>query len=125
MEFTAESTLIKAQHLLVQFLSQKSYYNENNNIYYKLYNAQYLLNEYVSNQHKLIFDNHKYMQEKQENNEKSLNSEENVNKYEESKDDTTENNNQSNYNINFPPIIKDNSFKAASFFNKKYFSTTD
>ena len=125
MEFTAESTLIKAQHLLVQFLSQKSYYNENNNIYYKLFNAQYLLNEYVSNHHKLIFDNYKYMQEKQENNEKSLNSEENVNKYEESKDDTTENSNQSNYNINFPPMIKDSSFKTPSFFKKKYFSTTD
>jgi len=125
MEFTAESTLIKAQHLLVQFLSQKSYYNENNNIYYKLFNAQYLLNEYVSNQHKLIFENFKYMQEKQENNEKSLNSEENVNKYEESKDDTTENSNQSNYNINFPPMIKDSSFKTPSFFKKKYFSTTD
>ena len=125
MEFTAESTLIKAQHLLVQFLCQKSYYNDNNNIYYKLYNAQYLLNEYVINQHKLIFDNYKYMQERKQNNEKCVNKEEDVNKLEECIDDTTENNNQSNYNINFPPIIKDNSFKAASLFKKKYFSTTD
>ena len=125
MEFTAESTLIKAQHLLVQFLCQKSYYNDNNNIYYKLYNAQYLLNEYVINQHKLIFDNYKYMQERKQNNEKCVNKEEDVNKLEECIDDTTENNNQSNYNINFPPIIKDNSFKAASLFKKRYFSTTD
>ena len=64
MEFTAESSLIKAQNLLVQFLSQKNYYKDNNNINYKLYNAQLLVNEYVSNQHKLMFDNSKYMQEK-------------------------------------------------------------
>ena len=54
MEFTAESNLLRAQHLLVQFLCQKSYYNDNNNINSKLYNAQFLLNDYVSNQHKLM-----------------------------------------------------------------------
>ena len=123
MEFTAESSLIKAQNLLVQYLSQKSYYNDNNNIYYKLYNAQMLLNDYVVDQHKQMFDNYKYIQEKKENNEKCLNNEEDVNKIDQYKDDITENNTQ--YNINFPPIIKENSFKAASLFKNKYFSTTD
>ena len=96
MEFTAESSLIKAQNLLVQFLSQKNYYKDNNNINYKLYNAQLLVNEYVSNQHKLMFDNFKRMQEKNENIAKCLNKEEDVNKLEEYKDDPKENNNKSN-----------------------------
>ena len=123
MEFTAESSLIKAQNLLVQYLSQKSYYNDNNNIYYKLYNAQMLLNEYLVDQHKQMFDNYKYMEEKKENNEKCLNNEEDVNKIDEHKDDIKENNTQ--YNINFPPILKDNSFKAASLFKKKFCNNYD
>ena len=117
--------LIKAQNLLVQFLSQKNYYKDNNNINYKLYNAQLLVNEYVSNQHKLMFDNFKHMQEKNENIAKCLNNEEDVNKLEEYKDDPKENNNKSNYNIDFPPIIKDNSFKPSSLFKNKYFSNTN
>ena len=125
MEFTAESSLIKAQHLLVQFLSQKSYYNDNDNINYKLYNAQFLINDYVNIQNKIMFDNYKYIQEKKEKNEKSVNNQEDVNNIEEYKEDNKENTTQSNYNINFPPIIKENSFKAASLFKKKYFSTTD
>ena len=125
MEFTAESSLIKAQNLLVQFLSQKNYYKDNNNINYKLYNAQLLVNEYVSNQHKLMFDNFKRMQEKNENIAKCLNNEEDVNKLEEYKDDPKENNTKSNYNIDFPPIIKDNSFKPSSLFKNKYFSNTN
>ena len=120
MEFTAESSLIKAQNLLVQYLSQKSYYNDNNNIYYKLYNAQMLLNEYLVDQHKQMFDNYKYMQEKKENNEKCLNNEEDVNKIYENKDDIN-----TQYKINFPPILKDNSFKAASLLKKKFCNNYD
>ena len=60
---------------------------------------------------------------KKENNEKCVNNEEDVNKIDEYKDDNKENNTQ--YNVNFPPLIKENSFKAASLFKKKYFSTTD
>ena len=116
MEFTAESSLLKAQHLLVQYLCQKSYYNDNNNINYKLYNAQFLLNDYVSNQHKLMFDNHKYIQENKEDNQKCVNNEEDVNKVEENKED---NNTQSDYLANFPPLFKQDTFKAASFFKKK------
>merc|ERR1711954_620389 len=78
MDYTAEANLLRAQHLLVQFLCQKSYYNDNNNINSKLFNAQFLLNEYVSNQHKLMFENYKYMTEKK-NNEKSVINEEDVN----------------------------------------------
>jgi len=120
MEFTAESSLIKAQNLLVQYLSQKSYYNDNNNIYYKLYNAQMLLNEYLVDQHKQMFDNYKYMEEKKENNEKCLNNEEDVNKIDENKDDIN-----TQYKINFPPILKDNSFKAASLLKKKFCNNYD
>ena len=50
--------------------------------------------------------------------------EEDVNTIEECKDENKENTTPSNYNINFPPL-KENSFKAASLFKKKYFSTTD
>ena len=82
-----------------------------------------LLNDYVVDQHKQMFDNYKYIQEKKENNEKCLNNEEDVNKIDQYKEDIKENNTQ--YNINFPPIIKENSFKAASLFKNKYFSTTD
>ena len=124
MDYTAEANLLRAQHLLVQFLCQKSYYNDNNNINSKLYNAQFLLNDYVSNQHKLMFENFKYMTEKQENKEKSVINDEDVNTIEECKDENKENTTPSNYNINFPPL-KENSFKAASLFKKKYFSTTD
>ena len=72
-----------------------------------------------------MFDNYRYIQEKKEKNEKSVNNQEDVNNIEEYKEDNKENTTQSNYNINFPPIIKENSFKAASLFKKKYFSTTD
>lgn len=116
MEFTAESSLLKAQHLLVQFLCEKSYYKDNNNIYYKLYNAQLLLNQYVNNQHKLMFDNYKYIEEKKENNEKSVNNEE----LEEYKDETKE-----NYNVNFPALLRDPSFKPSTLFNNRYFSNKD
>ena len=120
MDYTAEANLLRAQHLLVQFLCQKSYYNDNNNINSKLYNAQFLLNDYVSNQHKLMFENFKYMTEKKENNEKSVINEEDVNTIEECKDENKENTTPSNYNINFPPL-KENSFKAASLFKKNIF----
>ena len=116
MEFTAESSLLKAQHLLVQFLCEKSYYKDKTNINYKLYNAQLLLNQYVTNQHQLMFDNYKYIEEKKENNDNSLNNE----KIEEYKDDTKE-----NYDVNFPALIRDPSFKPSTFFNNRYFSNKD
>ena len=97
MEFTAESSLLKAQHLLVQYLCQKSYYNDNNNINYKLYNAQFLLNDYVSNQHKLMFDNYKYMEKRKEINEN--------NEVEISKDEEYDNDEQNDKESNYKTLI--------------------
>ena len=56
-----EYSLIQAQHYLVEFLSQKNYFiNNNSKIYSKLFNAQLILNEYINSHLKSIHDNYNY-----------------------------------------------------------------
>ena len=116
-----EYSLIQAQHYLVEFLSQKNYFiNNNSKIYSKLFNAQLILNEYINSHLKSIHDNYNYKYLNNDNNDTSENKEEDMNN---DANDNKENDKEAtSYKINFPPIKKDTSSNEASLFSRKKYN---
>jgi len=116
-----EYSLIQAQHYLVEFLSQKNYFiNNNSKIYSKLFNAQLILNEYINSHLKSIHDNYNYKYLNNDNNDTCENKEEDMNN---DANDNKENDKEAtSYKINFPPIKKDTSSNEASLFSRKKYN---
>ena len=116
-----EYSLIQAQHYLVEFLSQKNYFiNNNSKIYSKLFNAQLILNEYINSHLKSIHDNYNYKYLNNDNNDTRENKEEDMNN---DANDNKENDKEAtSYKINFPPIKKDTSSNEASLFSRKKYT---
>ena len=116
-----EYSLIQAQHYLVEFLSQKNYFiNNNSKIYSKLFNAQLILNEYINSHLKSIHDNYNYKYLNNDNNDTCENKEEDMNN--DGNDNKEKDKEATSYKINFPPIKKDTSSNEASLFSKKKYN---
>ena len=116
-----EYSLIQAQHYLVEFLSQKNYFiNNNSKIYSKLFNAQLILNEYINSHLKSIHDNYNYKYLNNDNNDTCENKEEDMNN--DGNDNKEKDKEETSYKINFPPIKKDTSSNEASLFSKKKYN---
>ena len=116
-----EYSLIQAQHYLVEFLSQKNYFiNNNSKIYSKLFNAQLILNEYINSHLKSIHDNYNYKYLNNDNNDTCENKEEDMNN--DDNDNKEKDKEETSYKINFPPIKKDTSSNEASLFSKKKYT---
>ena len=116
-----EYSLIQAQHYLVEFLSQKNYFiNNNSKIYSKLFNAQLILNEYINNHLKSIHDNYNYKYLNNDNNETCENKDEDMNN--DDNDNKEKDKEETSYKINFPPIKKDTSSNEASLFSRKKYT---
>ena len=116
-----EYSLIQAQHYLVEFLSQKNYFiNNNSKIYSKLFNAQLILNEYINNHLKSIHDNYNYKYLNNDNNDTCENKEEDMNN--DGNDNKEKDKEATSYKINFPPIKKDTSSNEASLFSRKKYT---
>ena len=116
-----EYSLIQAQHYLVEFLSQKNYFiNNNSKIYSKLFNAQLILNEYINSHLKSIHDNYNYKYLNNDNNDTCENKEEDMNN--DGNDNKEKDKEETSYKINFPPIKKDTSSNEASLFSKKKYT---
>ena len=116
-----EYSLIQAQHYLVEFLSQKNYFiNNNSKIYSKLFNAQLILNEYINNHLKSIHDNYNYKYLNNDNNDTCENKEEDMNN--DGNDNKEKDKEATSYKINFPPIKKDTSSNEASLFSRKKYN---
>ena len=116
-----EYSLIQAQHYLVEFLSQKNYFiNNNSKIYSKLFNAQLILNEYINSHLKSIHDNYNYKYLNNDNNDTCENKEEDMNN--DGNDNKEKDKEATSYKINFPPIKKDTSSNEASLFSRKKYN---
>ena len=116
-----EYSLIQAQHYLVEFLSQKNYFiNNNSKIYSKLFNAQLILNEYINSHLKSIHDNYNYKYLNNDNNDTCENKEEDMNN--DGNDNKEKDKEATSYKINFPPIKKDTSSNEASLFSRKKYT---
>ena len=116
-----EYSLIQAQHYLVEFLSQKNYFiNNNSKIYSKLFNAQLILNEYINSHLKSIHDNYNYKYLNNDNNDTCENKEEDMNN--DGNDNKEKDKEETSYKINFPPIKKDTSSNEASLFSRKKYT---
>ena len=116
-----EYSLIQAQHYLVEFLSQKNYFiNNNSKIYSKLFNAQLILNEYINSHLKSIHDNYNYKYLNNDNNDTCENKEEDMNN--DGNDNKEKDKQATSYKINFPPIKKDTSSNEASLFSRKKYT---
>ena len=116
-----EYSLIQAQHYLVEFLSQKNYFiNNNSKIYSKLFNAQLILNEYINSHLKSIHDNYNYKYLNIDNNDTCENKEEDMNN--DGNDNKEKDKEATSYKINFPPIKKDTSSNEASLFSRKKYN---
>ena len=116
-----EYSLIQAQHYLVEFLSQKNYFiNNNSKIYSKLFNAQLILNEYIFSHLKSIHDNYNYKYLNNDNNDTCENKEEDMNN--DGNDNKEKDKEATSYKINFPPIKKDTSSNEASLFSRKKYN---
>lgn len=116
-----EYSLIQAQHYLVEFLSQKNYFiNNNSKIYSKLFNAQLILNEYINSHLKSIHDNYNYKYLNNDNNDTCENKEEDMNN--DGNDNKEKDKEETSYKINFPPIKKDTSSNEASLFSRKKYN---
>ena len=116
-----EYSLIQAQHYLVEFLSQKNYFiNNNSKVYSKLFNAQLILNEYINSHLKSIHDNYNYKYLNNDNNDTCENKEEDMNN--DGNDNKEKDKEATSYKINFPPIKKDTSSNEASLFSKKKYN---
>ena len=116
-----EYSLIQAQHYLVEFLSQKNYFiNNNSKIYSKLFNAQLILNEYINSHLKSIHDNYNYKYLNSDNNDTCENKEEDMNN--DGNDNKEKDKEATSYKINFPPIKKDTSSNEASLFSRKKYT---
>ena len=116
-----EYSLIQAQHYLVEFLSQKNYFiNNNSKIYSKLFNAQLILNEYINSHLKSIHDNYNYKYLNNDNNDTCENKDEDMNN--DDNDNKEKDKEETSYKINFPPIKKDTSSNEASLFSRKKYT---
>ena len=116
-----EYSLIQAQHYLVEFLSQKNYFiNNNSKIYSKLFNAQLILNEYINSHLKSIHDNYNYKYLNNDNNDTCENKEEDMNN--DGNDNKEKDKEETSYKINFPPIKKDTSSNEATLFSRKKYN---
>ena len=121
MDYNNEYSLIQAQHYLVEFLSQKNYFiNNNSKIYSKLFNAQLILNEYINSHLKSIHDNYNYKYLNNDNNDTCENKEEDMNN--DGNDNKEKDKEATSYKINFPPIKKDTSSNEASLFSRKKYN---
>ena len=116
-----EYSLIQAQHYLVEFLSQKNYFiNNNSKIYSKLFNAQLILNEYINSHLKSIHDNYNYKYLDKDNNDTCENKDEDMNN--DGNDNKEKDKEATSYKINFTPIKKDTSSNEASLFSRKKYN---